>query len=110
MNPPERSKFRGIGRKILFLILFAGLVLTFIFGQRGLLQWDKLRRRVQTMELQNDSLQHEISTLATRIQALENADSLELEQAARRWGMVRPGEEIYIIREDKPDSEKTHAH
>jgi cell division protein FtsB len=104
VNPPERNRFQGIGRKIVILVLLAGLVAGFIFGQRGLLQWDKLRQRVREMELQNDSLEQEISVLAARLRALESADSLELERAARRWGMARPGEEVYIIKGEKRDS------
>lgn len=110
MSPPERSKYQGLGRKLIFLILLAGLSLGFLFGQRGLLQWDKLRQRAREMEMQNDSLAREVLILSRRIQALEAADSLELERAARRWGMMHKGEEIYIIREDsKADSTKAAA-
>jgi cell division protein FtsB len=100
VNPPERSKFQGVGRKIVLVVLVAGLSLGFVFGRKGLLQWDKLRRRAREMEMQNDSLQREILGLSLRIRALEAADSLELERAARNWGLARPGEEVFIIRED----------
>jgi cell division protein FtsB len=89
-----------VGRKLVFAILVVVLSLGFMFGRRGLLQWDKLRRRVRDMEMTNDSLQREILSLSIRIRALQAADSLELERAARHWGMARPGEEVYIIRED----------
>jgi cell division protein FtsB len=106
VNPPERSKYQGVGRKIVFLVLVAGLSLGFVFGRKGLLQWDKWRRRAREMEMQNDSLQREILILSTRIRALEAADSLELERAARQFGLARPGEEVFIIREDSGEGEK----
>jgi cell division protein FtsB len=52
------------------------------------------------MQRQNDSLALEIAILTARIQAFEAGDSLEIERAARHWGMVHEGEEIYLIREE----------
>lgn len=100
MKDPERSRWQGVGRKIVLAILFLALALTFLFGRRGLWQWNKLRQQCEAMRRGNDSLEAEIATLSARIRALEATDSLELERAARFWGMVRPGEEIYIIREE----------
>jgi cell division protein FtsB len=107
VNPPERSRFQGVGRRIIFGILLVGLALGFVFGRKGLLQWDKLRRRARDMEMQNDSLQREILGLSVRIRALEAADSLELERAARQFGLARPGEEVFLIREDSGVGGKT---
>lgn len=100
MTAPEPSRPGGLGRKILLGALFLILAATFLFGQRGLLRWNQLRRQCEAMRSKNDSLEQEIAVLTERIQALEVADSLELERVARFWGMVRPGEEIYIIREE----------
>ncbi len=63
------------------------------------MQWNRLRLQVEHMTAQNDSLEREIKALTGRIQKLEAADSLELERVARYWGFVRPGEEIYDIRD-----------
>lgn len=95
----ERNKWRGAGRKIILTFLFLFLVFIFVFGQRGLIQWNRLRLQVESMAAQNDSLEREISTMSGRIRKLEAADSLELERVARYWGFVRPGEEIYNIRD-----------
>lgn len=106
MAPTERNKFQGIGRRILFVALLVGLTAGFVFGRKGLLQWENLRQRAREMEIQNDSLQREILALSAHIQALQAADSLELERAARHWHMARPGEEVYIVKDNKPDSAK----
>jgi cell division protein FtsB len=90
-----------LGRKILLLILFVVFIALFLFGRRGLLQLNQLKEQCRQMQAVNDSLQREITVLSERLRDLEKADSLELERAARRWGMVRPGEEIYIIKEDR---------
>ncbi|HEX7343231.1 MAG TPA: septum formation initiator family protein [bacterium] len=100
MKSPERDRFRGVGRKVLLALLFVALAGFFLFGKRGLWQWNKLRRQCEEMRRENDSLEQEIAALAARIQALEAGDSLEVERAARYWGMVREGEEIYFIREE----------
>ena len=96
----ELYKRRGVGRKILLaaLILIIGSI--FIFGQRGLIRWYRLERMSQVMEIRNDSLETEIQVLSLHIQALQEGDSFELERIARHWGMVRSGEEVYIVREE----------
>jgi cell division protein FtsB len=99
MKPPERGRYRGVGRKLALALLFLALALTFVLGRRGLWQWNRLRLQCETMQRENDSLEQEIAKLTQRMQALQTGDSLEIERAARFWGMVRPGEEIYIVRE-----------
>jgi len=100
MKSPERDRFRGVGRKVLLALLFILLAGFFLFGKRGLWQWNKLRRQCAEMRRENDSLEQEIALLTSRIQAFEAGDSLEIERAARHWGMVHDGEEIYLIREE----------
>jgi hypothetical protein len=43
MKPPERDRFRGVGRKVFLALLFVVLAGFFLFGKRGLWQWNKLR-------------------------------------------------------------------
>jgi len=107
VKSPERNPWQGVGRRIILILLFLALAATFIFGQRGLLQYDELRQQCRQMEARNDSLEREIAGLTARIRALESGDSLELERAARRWGLVRPGEEIFLIKEE---TDTTQAH
>jgi cell division protein FtsB len=100
MKSPERNRFRGVGRKVLLTLFFLILASFFLFSKRGLWQWNKLRRQCEEMRRENDSLEQEIAILSARIQAFEAGDSLEIERAARHWGMVHDGEEIYLIREE----------
>lgn len=98
MKVSERYKWKGLGRRLVLAALAVALVGVFVFGRRGLLKWDQLRRRCEAMELQNDSLASEINQVSTRIRKLEAGDNSELEKMARYWGMVRANEEIYIVR------------
>lgn len=100
MKISERYKWRGIGRKVLLAALILVLGGIFIFGHRGLIKWYQLRQIGKAMETKNESLENEIQDLSARIRALEEGDSLELERMARHWGMVRPGEEVYIVQEE----------
>jgi cell division protein FtsB len=101
MASAKQYKWRGTGRKVLLVILILVFSGIFLFGRQGLLNWYKLRRTSQQMEASNDSLVGAIEALSARIQAIEEGDSLELEKLARHWGMVRDGEEIYLIRDDE---------
>jgi len=100
MKNAEKYKWKGIGRRIFFGVLLVILAGVFLFGRGGLLKWYQLKRYSQKMEVQNDSLQIQIDELSTQIEALEEGDSLALERVARHWGMVKEGEEVYIIREE----------
>lgn len=106
MTSSTRYKWHGTGRKILLTVTFLVLGAVFVFGKQGLLKWYQLKRMSRQMELRNDSLETAIQELSGSIRSLEAGDSLELERLARHWGMVREGEEIYIIR-DKEDTTQT---
>lgn len=99
--PSRNYHWRRIGRKVLIasLILIMGGI--FLFGQRGLYRFYRLQRSKSEMVRRNDSLNVEIQIIFSRVEALQKRDLLELERIARQWGMVRPGEEIYIIKEEK---------
>ncbi len=100
MASVKQYKWRGTGRKILLVVLFLVFSGIFLFSRQGLLNWYKLHRTSLQMEAANDSLEQAIEELSARIRAIEEGDSLELERLARHWGMVREGEEIYLIRDD----------
>ena len=100
MRMSNRQKWKGKGRRIFLGLILAILISIFLFGGRGLVQWYKLQRMKETLEMTNDSLQSEIEDLSERVQALEEGDTLEIETVARHWGMVRPGEEIYVVKEE----------
>jgi len=100
MKVSERYKWKGIGRKILLALLAVILLVIFVSGNRGLLKWNQLRRRCEVFERQNYAMELEIQEVSARIRGIEEGDSLELERAARFWGMVHPNEEIFIIRQE----------
>ncbi len=100
MKAVERLKWKGIGRRVLLVIILIVLLGIFVFGERGLWQWYRLNHLAETMEIENDSLQIKIGTISERTSALEALDSLELERTARHWGMIRPGEEVYVVRDE----------
>ncbi len=100
MKLSERYKWQGKGRKVLLIVVLIILGGIFIFGKRGLWQLYELHRLGETMEIRNDSLEQAMQTTSERIDALERGDSLELERVARHWGMVRPGEEMYVVKEE----------
>ncbi|MCX6639126.1 MAG: septum formation initiator family protein [bacterium] len=106
MSGSSKYRWRGIGRKILLTVLLLALAGIFLYGDRGLYRWYKLRQLRDTMKVHNDSLKITNDKLSERIKALEKGDSLELEKVAREWGMLHPGEEIYLIKEEK-DTVKT---
>jgi cell division protein FtsB len=100
MKSSDRQKWKGTGRKVLLALILVILLSIFMFGGRGFIQWYKLERMRVTLETANDSLETEIEDLSERIDALETGDTLEIETVARHWGMVRPGEEVYVVKEE----------
>ncbi len=100
MKAAERYRWQGIGRKVLLIGMILVLGAIFLFGDRGLIKWYRLRQDSRAMEERIDSLGSEIANMSERIRAIEEGDTLELERIARHWGMVRPGEEVYIVREE----------
>ena len=102
----KRRRFRPTPltprRKLLLAALAAIHVLAvFTFGNRGLLKRFELESRYDQAHSElyreraiGDSLRVEIGRLKT--------DSLQVEKLAReRFGMARPGEEVYKLSEEK---------
>jgi cell division protein FtsB len=100
MKNSNRQKWKGLGRKILLAVVLIVLISIFLFGERGFIQWYRLQRMKASLERTNDSLETEIGDLSERIRGLEEGDTLEIETVARHWGMVRPGEEVYVVKEE----------
>ena len=109
MKVSERYRWRGIGRKVLLAVLVLILGGIFIFGQRGLFRWYRLVRVTKSMAASNDSLEAAIEDLSEQIRSLEEGDTLELERHARDWGMVRPGEEVYLVQDEADTLDSRHS-
>jgi cell division protein FtsB len=91
-------------KRLLVIGVLTALILAFVlFSSHGLIsRWEltsersALRDEIQALKGQEDSLRH-------LIQQLEH-DTIEIERLAReRYGYHRPGEKVYIIKnEDRP--------
>jgi cell division protein FtsB len=109
MKVSERYRWRRIGRKILLAALILILGGIFVFGQRGLFRWYRLIQISKNMAAHNDSLEAAIEDLSGQIRSLEEGDTLELERRARELGMVRPGEEVYLIQDEADTLESANT-
>jgi cell division protein FtsB len=106
MSSSSKYRGRGIGRKLLLIAVFLGLIGIFTYGDYGLYKWYKMRQLRDTVQMHNDSLKKANEELSTRIKAIEKGDSLEIERVARGYGMIRPGDEVYKIKPENPDTTK----
>jgi cell division protein FtsB len=76
------------------------LVVGSLFGDRGILQLLAERKKVEDLRRQLDELRGENARLAAEIAALRR-DPAAIERIAReQLGLVRPGETVFLIREE----------
>lgn len=90
-------------RKKLILAAAVGLPIlaVFTFSNRGLLKRVSLEDRHQTAQEQLLTEEAIADSLQAEIDLLEK-DSVAVEKVAReRYGMVRPGEQIYMVDEEE---------
>ena len=90
-------------RKKLLLAAIVGLPIlaVFIFSNRGLLKRVSLENRHATAQEQLLLEERVRDSLEAEIELLEH-DSSAIERVAReRYGMVRPGEKIYMVDEEE---------
>jgi cell division protein FtsB len=82
------------------IIVVVGLVVGSLFGDRGLLQLVSQRERRDALAREIEQLKSDNSRLADDIRALRQ-DPAAIERIAREeLGLVRPGETVFIIREE----------
>lgn len=84
-------------------VLFLGFVL---FSEYGL--WTRFRLEFKKSSLEDEvrENQREQDSLQKMIQVLKT-DTLEIERIAREdYGMVKPGEKVYIVPEENDSKEK----
>ena len=97
----------GLRRKaaVLFsVIVFIALVVGSLFGDGGILQLWQERSRTEALEREIERLRVRNSQLAKEIRALRS-DPRAVERLAREeLGLARPGETVFLIREEtSPD-------
>src|SRR5262245_34427473 len=97
----------GLRKKAVILasiIVMVGLVVGSLFGDRGLLQLVSQRQRADALAREIDQLRSENSHLAAEIAALRR-DPAAIERLAREeLGLARPGETVFVIR-DEPSAD-----
>jgi cell division protein FtsB len=86
------------------VIVFIALVVGSLFGDGGILQLWEERARTEALEHEIQRLRVRNSELAEEIHALRS-DPQAIERLAREeLGLVRPGETVFLIREElSPD-------
>jgi cell division protein FtsB len=94
----------GMRRKALTLasiLLLVAFVVGSFFGDRGILRLLSQEEQAQVLRQQIDALRAENASLASEIVALRS-DPRAVERLAReRLGLARPGETVFLIREDE---------
>jgi cell division protein FtsB len=82
------------------IIVMVGLVVGSLFGDRGVLQLVSQRQRADALAREIEQLKDENSHLAAEIAALRH-DPASIERLAREeLGLVRPGETVFVIRDE----------
>lgn len=91
--------------KVLFyglsLMVFLYLVVSLVFGERGVLTYLKLKRSYNTLESELSILKKNNEALKEEIELLKKPDSFLLEQKAREdLNMAREDEYIFIFKDE----------
>jgi len=87
---------RRFGRFLLVLLALFGLY--FVFGEHGLWHIWKLKRQARELKEEVARIEAKRKALEEEKKKLEEGDPEYIEKLAReRYGMVKPGERIYIV-------------
>ena len=100
VRPPDTQP--PIGRRLVkFLLLLTAAVLlaNAVAGERGLVQTARVRREYQHLADSVARLQQENRGLAQQADRLRHDPSAIEELARRQLGLIRPGEQLFIITE-----------
>lgn len=100
--PDQKKKLRR--RRILAsLVIGFAILLYVLFNPYGIWTRYKLERNKNTLADSLQSLRVQQDSLRLRIKLLQTS-TYEVERIAReRYGMVKPGEQVYIIKKDSVD-------
>lgn len=104
-NKSPRQKEQSIKRrkKILVaggLLFLFYLMLSFLFGEMGLVRYAKLRNQRDSLRAEITSLNTSNTELKSRVEALKS-DPECIEKLARELGLVKQGEIIYQYEDAK---------
>lgn len=94
-------------RKALLLfsaLAFVALLVSALFGDKGLLRLAEQRERTRALEQQVEGLRAENAELAHAITALKS-DPRAIERLAREeLGLLRPGETVFVLADRAPSA------
>ena len=90
--------------KVSLGLIGAFMVLTFIFGDHGILQLNKLKKEKEKIQNHITELREEKEELVLEKHRLEN-DLNYIEKLAReKYRMAKPGEKVFKVISDKEDA------
>ena len=94
-----RKKAAALGSVIALIALVVGS----FFGDRGFIQLVAKREQAESLRREIEDLRAENGRLAAEIVALKT-DPRAIERVAReQLGLARPGETVFLIREEPPE-------
>ncbi|MCH8287126.1 septum formation initiator family protein [candidate division KSB1 bacterium] len=90
----RRKNFKRIISAIIFLVISY----IFGFGDYGIYQYYQLRQEENRLSLDLEQLKTETDRLDTELSLARKKDSAYFQRTAReKFGLVKPGEKIYIL-------------
>ena len=93
-------------RMLVVVAVTGGLAFGFAGGEYSTLDWWQLRRDLAAEQAALDSLKAETDSLARELRLLERDPATQERVARERFGMIRPGELLFIIEgSPSPDRE-----
>lgn len=100
MNRPAPAASPSFRRKVFVLsvtCLFLVMIVTALFGKKGVMDLRRAQRTLVALEAEVRSLEKERAALESEIDRLEK-DPRAVEQAAReKLGLVAPGEKVVVL-------------
>jgi cell division protein FtsL len=92
-NPAFRKKVFLLGVACLFLVV----VVTSVFGKKGVMDIHRTRQRLADLELDVQKLKKEKGRLEAEIRELEkNPRAIEKEARQQLW-LIKPGEKVVVV-------------
>ena len=84
-------------KKLLFFIVISFLFFFFIFNDLGLLKWYQLERKKSQLKLKINKLIDIEKNLISDIDNIKNNDEYLEKMAREKFQMVKPGEKVFKI-------------
>ncbi|MCX7913824.1 MAG: septum formation initiator family protein [Thermodesulfovibrionales bacterium] len=96
----ERKK-----RDIFFLLIvslaFLYIIVSFVYGERGLIKYYELKKVERDLQAEIEALQKGNEKLRAEIEALSKDSFLKEKYARENFGLAKPEEYIYQFKEDE---------